>query len=601
MSKHILHLIKDLNISQLRPWATRLHREFLSPFSEHLSHHNLVRLCNRKQLYQKSHCIELLIEFYTNEYFQKKAYASLPEPFKKLYRTLVWNYSLLTLNEILALHKIKPPKFKYYASREASINNTHWLHFFFTFGYAYHLYDIENQVRVFLPTESILLARTWMTKPKNIELHEQQISGEGTVYSGVTPNVFYQISSLEYGNMLPRKKNGLLRVAFARKLHHKFNIPKFPGQDQEELLTTEVLAMVTQHIHSIPFKDYRNTPADLLRDHLLNVINDDNINYARWFYPLLRLGHNDFHELSINLEPAVTLLKRMNINVWYSIKDLIDYIKLNNLSWAADQSTFQYSRVHFIPALNYEDEQFNSEIKYDQYILSSFIQKTFILFAALGIIDLNLQPAVGTTGPETLLFSDRALSHIRLTDYGAYVIGLTSHYHNDVSSFGSITLDENRLMITIEGNAPCLLISLEPFTTPISKNRYQLNQLYFNKHTSDKEDLKLKINQFKHLLPEGTHLPELWTNFFDDLLSKKEALQVITGYVILKMEKNTKLIHTLAEDLWLREHILKADQFHLIIKYEDFKEAQKRLNKRGFTIANAKAAIPAPSPRYNWW
>ena len=125
---------------------------------------------------------------------------------------------------------------------------------------------------------------------------------------------------------------------------------------------------------------------------------------------------------------------------------------------------------------HYSDKQYIRKGLYQSYIHRPALYGTMMLFASFGLLDIayTMPEPKGKNLKEAEYISPyEGLSHIRLTDLGAYIVGLTPTYQEPQVQKEKVLLDENNLLISYKGDNKSLLSILTQISQPAGSYLYK--------------------------------------------------------------------------------------------------------------------------------
>ena len=174
--------------------------------------------------------------------------------------------------------------------------------------------------------------------------------------------------------------------------------------------------------------------------------------------------------------------------------------------------------------------------------------------------------------------------HAKITDIGLILIGkqveeLISAKDQQEDPF---LLDQERLLITVRGNAAHRQLAIAQYAVRISGQFFQVNSNIFTKGCHTIRDIQHKITGFRNLI--GKELPENWEQFFHDLIDKSNALIPETASMVYKLKDHPELTRLFAVDPELKALSKRAEGFRVIINRSDINRVKHRLGELGFFI-----------------
>ncbi len=178
-----------------------------------------------------------------------------------------------------------------------------------------------------------------------------------------------------------------------------------------------------------------------------------------------------------------------------------------------------------------------------------------------------------------------SLEYLRLTPLGRYALGVDKTYEPPViEQEAYFELDPERLIIrSLQDPNPYEQL-LRDTAMPISRGRFQTSALSFLTNCHSREDVDGKINIFKQFI--ANELPPLWEQFFQSLLQHchplKEDKTTYKHYTL--QPDNRDLIQLITTDPVLREIIIRAEGYRILVKIEDLRKFETQLKKHGYLL-----------------
>ena len=216
-----------------------------------------------------------------------------------------------------------------------------------------------------------------------------------------------------------------------------------------------------------------------------------------------------------------------------------------------------------------------------------FIRRMMFLLGTLGIVDLAYSSPTNTIYREygkPYLTAFDGLKYVRLTDFGDYVLGWKKTFKTQVIiSSGTIELHENKTLLSIQGEDPIKRMALDAVGEPINKTSYRVNYKSFLKDCSTSKEVENKITFFRENIAKKP--PAIWEEFFEHLLARMNPLNQIPAMVAFKVKPDKELIWLLTTDTILKKHVIRAENYHLLVQQKDLAKVKKRLALFGYFVS----------------
>jgi hypothetical protein len=220
----------------------------------------------------------------------------------------------------------------------------------------------------------------------------------------------------------------------------------------------------------------------------------------------------------------------------------------------------------------------------DQLWDEAFMRAMFMVMAAIGVLEVALRtphnPLKKGFKQDYLMAGD-GLVALRLTPLGDWYFHQQKSDIFKMESTGSITLDERRLLIRLQGRNPVLEMTLEHAAESVGNGLYRINGATFLQGCRQQSDVQKKIEVLKSLLPED--LPQVWQNFLSGLLARINPLRS-ADYKVLKLNDSPELANAFLTDPKLKELTLKAEGGHILVAATDCENLRNRLGELGYFV-----------------
>lgn len=210
------------------------------------------------------------------------------------------------------------------------------------------------------------------------------------------------------------------------------------------------------------------------------------------------------------------------------------------------------------------------------------VKSILFALASWGVLEIAYSPTL----PKTAVSPFEALEYVRLTKLGRYVYELDNDYTSPIQQNEDKTFElaDDRLLVKVlHVESPRVLV-LERFAQAVAPTLYKVNATYFIKGCSVKKDVEEKINQFKRLV--GKDLPQIWTDFFDDLLMRCDAFSTVgKAYVLRRINKKDKrLQEIILTDSRLKSFTLRAEGYLILIEQKHVPDFTKIMREYGYML-----------------
>jgi hypothetical protein len=254
----------------------------------------------------------------------------------------------------------------------------------------------------------------------------------------------------------------------------------------------------------------------------------------------------------------------------------------------SDGSSGRYSTLVYHP--NDERDHGNITNEYSGRIITADLytqefgytglQSFLFMLCSLGVVEI----AVSDDEHRNISPFDR-LDYVRLTPLGRYALDVTDDYEApEQEHIAYFELDPERLIIRslVDPNPYAQL--LMDTSVAISKNRFETSALSFLSSCHTKSDVESKISIFRQFI--SNDIPPLWEQFFQSLLQHCHPLiEDKTAYKRYTLDpQNRDLIQLITTDPVLRQLVIRAEGYRILVKQEDLKKFETQLKKHGYLL-----------------
>ncbi len=217
-----------------------------------------------------------------------------------------------------------------------------------------------------------------------------------------------------------------------------------------------------------------------------------------------------------------------------------------------------------------------------------YIKAMMFLMGALGVVE------IGYCAPENKILRQRnhpwltiydGLLFVRLTDFGKYILGRKETFTHDVAVVQSaeIEVDDHKTMISIYGDDPVRRMALEAVGEQITHSTYMVNYPSFLKKCTTHKDIEDKIQYFRDYIEPNP--PAIWEQFFNEVRARINPLKKQSTMLVFKVKPDKTLLSLLTTDETLNACVIRAENYHILVKPSDFAKVKDRLAHFGFFIS----------------
>lgn len=373
------------------------------------------------------------------------------------------------------------------------------------------------------------------------------------------------------------------------KLQRVCTITEFYANGDAEITKVRSMLMAGM-LYAYSFNALTANNADVLRD----IFNSHYFKLNSPVFVLQQLkgwqhiGGSDFYK---NVEKKLQdVFKLLPPDKWISFENLLEYLNSRiidirpiTLSAARNYLTYEgiYMRSDTVRIPEKKDIDYKT---YDPMVKKAFVEGAVFLYAAFGLIEVAYNNINTDTLAQTYYSAYDGLQHLRLTPLGAYVLGVSKDYENtNTEKVNKLTFDEDSMIILAEGDLEVINVMLANYAERLAANRYRLTSASFLKDCKNLKDILNKIALFKSTV--GKKLPDNWEAYFTQLLNNTKAIKEKHQINVYQLPANSKDLHRIiAQDNILKQLILKAENFYILVTGENISKFKNRMKELGYII-----------------
>ena len=371
------------------------------------------------------------------------------------------------------------------------------------------------------------------------------------------------------------------------KFQKSCGIDEFYGIEKEKLAKVRS-NLIAGMLYNLAQKDISTDSIELIKTFFRK-------HYATLFTPQFVLtgykGWNFFDGYSDrnkDLESKLmTVLADMPLHDWMSIENLQEllgyrFINTSPLTASAAQSKLYYEEE--LPLNETKKHTINSGM-YNSFITAPFLKGTLFLFAAFGLVEVAFD-SINTDKFGSTYFSNYdGLKYFKLTALGAYIFGITSTYEpTAIVERTKLTLSNDSLLIIADGKTTAVTDRmLSAYSEKLGDTRYKVSAESFLKDCKNRKEIENKVALFKAII--NGSVPTIWERFFKELLTNASAVKINKFLQTYSLPEEDKELHKIvAQDTTLKQLVLKAEGFNLLVPNENISKFKTRMKELGFIV-----------------
>ena len=169
---------------------------------------------------------------------------------------------------------------------------------------------------------------------------------------------------------------------------------------------------------------------------------------------------------------------------------------------------------------------------------------------------------------------------------GAYIFGQKSSFQHETATVqkSKLSLSNDSLLIIADGEMTALTDKmLGAYSEKLGNTRYRVTSESFLKDCKTRKEIESKIALFKAAI--NSSIPTFWDKFFRELINNATAIKINKYVVTYTLLKDDKELHRLiAQDMELKQLVLKAEGFNLLVPVENLTKFKSRMKELGFVV-----------------
>jgi hypothetical protein len=268
---------------------------------------------------------------------------------------------------------------------------------------------------------------------------------------------------------------------------------------------------------------------------------------------------------------------------WVDVDQLLRYALLHNrplelVDPRKSETELYYTRDW--PQGGQEKIQLTYE-RYHAALRRPMVQGILATFAAFGLLDA----AFSNKTAEPVSTPHDRLCRIRLTPLGAIIIQRRERrcLLKPIPEKAELRLDETYLFITLSCRDQSLEYLLDQLATRIGRLRYRCDTTTFLKGCDTKDQLAEKIQRFRTKIAADP--PENWRLFLEQLPHRCFDIPCRQDLTVFRLPAAAdELIDTILDDPELKRLVLKAEDYHLLVRQTELAPLKMRLRNLGFLV-----------------
>ena len=323
---------------------------------------------------------------------------------------------------------------------------------------------------------------------------------------------------------------------------------------------------------------------------ILKELKQDEDMLSKWLLGHLQHRYK-YYEETFNddaIERLFDHFKRLPINAWVSTANLksVQYHQdIDTLFYSPERYTFLTRTI--TKTFTYEDKRELTPRHQQAVGIDPLIDGVAFILSAFGFVELAYQPpandAYRTEKHPYLTRFDGALA-VRLTEIGAYALGLTSKLtlKQSTRKTASLHLHPEQLHLTCSDLDSITELTLNDYMECVAPEFYRMTRATLLKGCHSPKQVRLRIATFRQRMP--VELPNNWNQFLETLINEKSALKKESGLSIFSLANRPDLQRHFTQDPLLRAHSLRVEGHRIAIDLKDLTKVRAHLRKLGYLV-----------------
>lgn len=520
----------------------------------------------------KDFYVDLLIEFFLDKETFQKVFKTLDDEVKLIFKEIVWKRKFKMDYPVGG--KL-PKNLMFFKAKYSSISS-----------YIY-LDDFLIQV----------LRENMEEKPKDYYLYDSEniLKNSKKIYKSNSEiefltNLKKYVDFFLAGEVLKTSEGKILKETKKNMLKH-FNVSEYYGDLKGlEHLKVEIISLFLAVIDE-KYVNHKYMNVDNMKNVVLDFLEgkifvDVAYPYTSNFLTHLK-GYRNIWENEENhlaLQSLFNLFKEVQGDWCISIENIVNCFtyRENNTELLSFNEAKDYI---YINEASYERARIYDYEDYTEYVIEPFVKSLLFLLGTLGLFEIYYEKPKNCESlymKSNYLTKFDGLKFVKLTDLGKFILGKTDDYTLEKKyEEEKVFLDEKQLLVTVIGDSPTKRIFFDRISKKIGENLYKINSATFKKGLVTKEDLLERIEKFKENV-DGVEIPNNWKEFFDEYIRKFDSIKVVSNYTVFKLPEDKELIDLVLNNSKIRELVLKAEDYHLLVDDKNIEKFKKLLGETGY-------------------
>jgi hypothetical protein len=548
---------------------------------------NIVSLLNSKKTFNKTEMMMVSFAVFQNESILKAFLQSLPPAVYKLIGKLLFQQEIGDSEASAFLNE----KIVKESSYDAELKRE--FYFFTAKMFRQYISYATSHTFFTLSLHPILknLLLNYFPKPlyynlipiDEIPAPDFKFNAEPLIHQELPRLLSYQMQqNIKYNS------SGRPADATLSKMQRVCTITEFYATDDADISKVRSMLMAGI-VYRYSFNALTSNNADVIKD----IFNNHHFKVNSPVFILQHLkGWQHFHSSAFHTNAEKKLqdvFRLIPIGKWLSFDNLLEYlntrtIDIKPVTVSSAISHLTYDGMYTRGSIRIPEKKVVDYKTYEPMVKKAFVAGSVYLYAAFGLMEVAYNNVNTDILGDTYYSPYDGLRHVRLTPLGAYVLGITEKYEMvNFENANKLTFDEDSLIILGEGNLEVINVTLANYAERLATNRFRVTNANFLKDCKNYKDVSNKIALFKKTV--GSKLPVKWENYFTELLTNAKAVKEKPSTLVFQLPENSKELHRcIAQDSVLKQLVLKAESYHILVENTNATKFKSRMKELGYMV-----------------
>jgi hypothetical protein len=451
-------------------------------------------------------------------------------------------------------------------------------------GLNYNWTADQLNFEVSLPIDVRIVLMEYFPKPKGYELEPVTMAPSGSeslfAIEGMVLQELPSITTFLRQGQIVYSEKGKPNSSSVKKLVKVLKIKElYPGTNWGFIRSNIITGMFYNYKYST------DTGAEMIKKLITDVFLGRPI--AHYLFTQMKGGGSIYpSEHSLNPNQDIWMgFHKLPVGEWVTMENLITHFRLT-FAELIPFRTWDISNKLYVELPGDGRASLTHYDKLNNYIIKPMIGGSCAIFASFGCMDLILDNSKhgGEFGKDWFSEYD-GIKAIRLTDLGAYALGLRQAYIPSIqNSDFKIIPEPESLILRVDGDLSIADARLANYCVKIAESRYQFNAGLFLKDCRNAKEVKNKVSLF--MLSLGNiSLPPFWTNYLTKLVNNSTLVAPRPSMAVYQLKADDKLLHKLiVQDEVLKKIVIKAEQYYILVEGKNEATLKNRLKEFGILL-----------------